>query len=515
MKNSLHTMANTSTTCFSFNPNFERIEKVLSSIYSAVDDSRTCSKTYTHSSQMTLTDSDKHRQMNIDLEKSSKQLKTLLEDLDTEEIHLLLMMLEPLFEDSTYQLPMYIHIFPPLSIALGPDMSRTIYLKGLQRLLDTVSISPEICSLLQQSYLSNILQAFGQDYFLEYIMGLLLEILSTSYQGQFTITDKASLFNKASASTSPPSIIDASLPSETFMSFEVSPYVAEKDSISVSSFNLDVMFQDDMSISSTHRFLTDSQESQETTSLNSDPDLEGTPKLVRASASITKHPPTKIKTHTVLSSQEILSNSGMDEMIEVSATSQQLPSFSYDKEQSLKSLIEADANLNRGHNGDENAPFTILMPSNSLDEEGSVDKRNSNDPVLEDVPTDTRDAAVMRSGTRLSEDLNQTFDLHCTVIDSLKWFIPWLGPNLTTEHIARPLLRNMGKMLFELTPSPPSSSEGFTTSAEDAVDQFLLKVSTHIECLLEVVSVYGDSIVVNLYLPRAIKLVSFDYYCFE
>ena len=498
-------MVNTTNALFNFNPNFERIEKVLSSIYNAIDRSRTC-KNYTHATPMT--DSDKQRQTSNDLEKSSKQLKTLLEDLNSEEIHLLLMMLEPLFEDTNCRLPMYIHIFPPLSIALGPDMSRTVFLKGLQRLLDTISISPDICALLQQSYLSNILQAFGQDYFLEYIMGLLLDILSASYQGQFT-TDKA-LFNKVSISSAPPSSIDASLPSETLMSFEVSPYIVDKDSISISSFNLDVMFQDDTSISSNHRFLTESQEeSQESTSLNSDPDIEGTPKLVRASASITKHATPKVKTHTVLSSQEILSNSGMEEMIEVSATSQLLPSFSYDKERSLKSLIEADASLKLKNKEDENAPFTILLPSNSLEDNSIHHKRNSNDPVLENVPVDARDAGA-RSETLLSEDLNQTFDLHCTVIDSLKWFIPWLGPNLTTEHIARPLLRNMGKMLLELT--SPADGDGDSSDAEDTVDQFLLKVSAHIECLLEVVSVYGDSIVINLYLPRAIKLVSLFIY---
>ena len=439
------------------------------------------------------TDADTCNQVNVDLGKCSKQLKVLLEDLENEEIHLLLMMLEPLFEDASYQLPMYIHIFPPLSIALGPEMSRTVFLKGLQRLLDSMSISPEICSLVQQSFLSNILQAFGQDYFLEYIMGLLLDILSSSYQGQFLV-HKGS-FTKVSTSTAPPSTIDASLPSESFMSFEVSPYVAEKDSISISSFNLDVMFSDDMSISSNQRFLTDSHESGESTSLNSEIDMEGTPKLVRASASITSRVP-QTKTHTVLCSQEILSNSGLEEMIEVSATSQPLPSFSYEQDRNLKPFIEADPNIPKRA---ESAPFTILLPSNSMEENNT----NIKDPILEDVPADTRaGGASNRSETLLSEDLNQILDLHCTVIDSLKWFIPWLGPNLSTEHIARPLLRNMGKMVLELSPS----LDGECTA--DVVDQFLFKVSPHIECLLEAVSVYGDSIVTNLYVPRATKLVS-------
>lgn len=543
---SIHMLTNTGNSCFNFSANFGRIENVLFSIYNAIQTTEICEIGNVCQSTKTFpSDSDRSHKLKVDLEKCSKQLKSLLEDLDTEEIHLILMMVDPLFQNPKYQLPMYIHIFPPLSIALGPVKSRSVFLKGLQRLLDAMTISPDICSLVQQSFMSNILQAFGQDYFLDYVMGLLLDILSSSYQGQFSPSSNTKgLFTKTSTSTAPPSIIDASLPSESFMSFEVSPpYVAEKDSISISSFNLDVMFSDNP-VSSTSSgmqgdkkcFLTDSQESTgaDSTSLNSaDLELESTPppQLVRSSASITSR--MKARTHTVISSQEILSNSGTEEMIEVSTTDQPLPSSfsSYDSEHPHHApfLLRDPSNpANDVENDDddygktsENIPFTILMASSSVEENRGLPRSNSNtkDPVfLEDVPTvsesPTKSPSLSRNiGDSQHHHQLQTSpeDLHYIVVDSLKWFIPWLGPNLTTEHITRPLLRNISKVLVEVPAVTEDVTEfSSTQQAENAVDQFLMKVSPHIECLLEIVSVYGDSVVTSLYLPRVTKIVSKD-----
>jgi len=86
-------------------------------------------------------------------------------------------------------------------------------------------------------------------------------------------------------------------------------------------------------------------------------------------------------------------------------------------------------------------------------------------------------------------------------VNSLKWFIQWLGPNLTTENIAKPLLRNMSKILIEHNTG--------VENCEDAVDRLLQKVAPHIECLIEMQAIYGDNIMMNMYLPHIAKLVGF------
>ncbi|XP_066910690.1 WD repeat-containing protein 81-like [Clytia hemisphaerica] len=482
----LQALMNTMNQCFNFPTTFDKIFKFLSSLFSLLDPSvnlqdndTTTSNTYQQS-------------LDIEMEKCARQLRTLLEHLDHETVHLLLMYLEPLFNDNKYQLLMYIHIFPPLSVALGPNMSRTVFLKGLQRVLDNASKSPGISNLLHQSYLSNILQAFGQDYFLEYIMGLLLEILQSSDHNFQINPHEQPTLTKMSTSSAQTSVIGTSLPNGSILSYEVTPYEAGKDSISLSSFNLDFMFSDQQN-NAFQLLSTDSHESESDSVNSAEFESDGFPKPGFGRGALVKTEAQK--THTVLSYQEILSNSGCEEMIEVSSTSHSLPSFSYERERPFPALDQEYGRKDEK----ADAPFTVLLQDNDLDDHirgtdiGNVDNEDL-EVLLMDMGTS------VRSETMVTEDGAQNVDLHRTVVDSLKWFIPWLGPNLTTENIAKPLLRNMSKIFMEIT-DPEDSGDN------DVIDRLLCKVSPHIECLVEVASIYGDNIVMSFYLPHIAKLI--------
>ena len=335
--------------------------------------------------------------VNQEIERCAKQLPALLENLDSEGVNLLLLFLNPMFENHQYQLTMYLHVFPSLSNALGPHVSRTVFLKGLQRILDGVTSSLDTVTLLQQSYLSHVIQAFGQDCFLEYLMGPLVDLLSQDYKldpdagplgsGSGPLSPRTNL----STSTAPASLVETSLPSGSLVSYEVSPpYETAKDSISLtSSFDLDVIFSEQPF----QMLCADSRDLCETASVNSEDmtarsldepydSVDGLPKPISHSPYTSTHHQQQqspnlghkkfspgVPTHTVLSSQEILSNSGIEDMIEVSATSQSLPSFSYElKPDALQPgrpspLIEAGISLQRARTESEppKSPFTVLL----------------------------------------------------------------------------------------------------------------------------------------------------------
>jgi len=387
------------------------------------------------------------------IERSAKQLPVLLENLDSEGVNLVLLFMHPMFENHQYQLTMYLHVFPSLSIALGPQVSRTVFLKGLQRIFDDVTSSLDTVTLLKESYLSNILQAFGQDCFLEYLMSSLLDILSQDYKSGSaagaTLGGSSlpqSPRTNLSTSTAPTSLAETSLPSGSLVSYEVSPpYEAAKDSISLTSnFDLDVMFSE----RPFQMLRTDSQQDlSETGSLNSDdinittisnsPDraydlVDGSPRPTTHSEYISTKDPSSamdmqkslpgFATHIVLSSQEILSNSGIEDLIEVSATSQSLPSFSYEMKPDAHLLVQPagrptplieDMNLQRTRTESEppKSPFTVLLENSHLLQEKGTGIEDNDGEVLEEVPMNAG-AANMRSETIVTEDGSLLAFLH-------------------------------------------------------------------------------------------------------
>lgn len=463
-------------TALNFPPYFAKVHDFLSLLYTAVGDY-----------QNTTLSTDDKMLLSTEIEKCVPHLQVLLDDLTIDGLHLLLVFLTPLFEIKRLQITMFLHLFSPICMALGPARSRSVFLRDLQKIYDSISTSDEV-ALLTQTFLSKVLSSFGQDVFLHYLMELILDVFLIDVPH---ITGPQ-IFHKSSCVSAPLSS-ELTYKSDSMMSYQMSPCVlTEVDS--VSSFNLDNIFADQsenmvvLSKDYTHSFTDDGG------SPSFNPVLENSLCDVNIEA-------TAVDKLPVLSSQEVHSLSGMESLIEINTMRESLGEYSssfpkcfeYSSSVPNKTVMadsprEENALSNR--TSVSSVPFTMLLSNETSVQDGLEEAKE----VLEEVPQEEE------LGIKEDEHAStfQHVDIYQTIVESVRWLMPWIGPILTTEYIAWPLLKRMSKILINTNGSG---------DAVEAIDLLLKKIAPVIDCLMEVALLYGDSIVLFLYLPHIAQLI--------
>eukprot|EP00112_Aurelia_sp_Birch-Aquarium-sp1_P003098 Seg1346.6 transcript_id=Seg1346.6/GoldUCD/mRNA.D3Y31 product="hypothetical protein" protein_id=Seg1346.6/GoldUCD/D3Y31 len=82
---------------------------------------------------------------------------------------------------------------------------------------------------------------------------------------------------------------------------------------------------------------------------------------------------------------------------------------------------------------------------------------------------------------------------------SVKWIVPWLGPTLTTKYVVHLILKRMPKIWLNM--------KNIELTTEDLIDALTEKRKYLMECLVDVVRIYGSAIVLWHFIPYATKAV--------
>ena len=470
---------------FHFPVYFEKMHEFVFLIMKAVEDFNSL-----------LTGGNRNKLSN-DIQVHAQLLPWLLDELDNEGADMLLLYLGSLFKHKDIQIPMFLYIFSALCLILGPSKSHVAFLRELQKVYDSIKSSEEIL-LLQKTFLSHALSSFGLDCFLSIFVGVVLDLLMTHQMELIPLKG----FNKCPlpCTTLPKEL---RLKHDSLMPYKTSPNF-DGDADSISSYNLDDFFQENHN---DEKLLTLSKEytSNITNVLyrgfNGGLIINNVHRIIPPSP---EKPPNFIYSQnepscqvSSLISQEInFSSSGT--IIPINTTNELLPSFevplsNFNKNDEATSDIICD-NHNRYSDfeclSDKiNSPFLVLSG------EKEVNSQYLQEGILENVPQD--EELLVQEATNLLETSN--IGICQTIVDSVKWLLPWLGPIVSTEFVALPLLKNMSKVLLDYD---------MNTDGAESIDLLIDKVSPMIDCLIEIVLIYGDNIVFYLYLPTISKSVS-------
>ena len=404
------------------------------------------------------------------LEKYNIKLVDLLDILDQEGLDILIGYLFPLFHQKLLQIPLFLYIFPSLSEALGPAKSKNLFIKDLQKIYENMKTNEDIL-LVQQSFLSKVLASFGQECFLELLMDSIIDLLIVK-------NAKVEMQQKSSFSQS-------AFKRESYGSFEVSPcFFGETESIS--SLNLETFFNEGIN--------------------NTDKVCDASPQFI-SDDSIN------------LSDFNQVKQDGVSSNIDLNAESNQLQVIS-SQEVHLTSIHSSiiDIDSTRHH-------FTMAMPisSNCVHHDDTVTNEFINLPENEMLelqkdfaPPHTAPIADKVSSSLQLRQLEKVesienqgnlydscsiksfkkLSISATVVETFRWFIPWLGPVLTMEYIASPLMKKISRVMLEID------------EVAEPIDNLIEKISPMLECLVEVALVYGESIITNSYISSFSKLVN-------
>ena len=423
---------------------FDKLLSFLSSLFEIVEDKKHGELT----SEIKL-------MLSNQIESECESLSSLLEGLDEEGKEILMFHVTPLFQIPNLQIALFSYIFPVLSSGINSTKASEIFIKPLQRIYDNVQTVEDV-SLLQHSFLSKALSAFGQYNFLQHLMPSILDTLITSNKlASNDITWKA-----CSRSTSVSN--DITLKSESLVSYEVSPLIGETDSLS--SLHLEQMFSDPiLKLEMTHSFIDLSDDI-----IDLEADQESPNSL------------------PVFSAQEIDSVDG--NLIDINRT----------EVASLNFIDQDDKQLTPTKENTKVQPFTVMLGGvdSTLEKHYDEHVQEFLEEHVEEIPK-----TIANSVNNGSQNIKvpEKLDLYQTVAESVKWLIPWLGPRLTTEYITSPLLKRLSKILLDID---LDDNEG------DSIDNLIDRVSSITDCLTEVVYIYGDNIVLYQYLPHVARLVS-------
>ena len=157
--------------------------------------------------------------------------------------------------------------------------------------------------------------------------------------------------------------------------------------------------------------------------------------------------------------------------------------------------------------GDQ-SPFMIL-PSDEDSSPRAITEEEISNIGIDKIPdSDALDEIVKMPYSRFAKSFELDACPQELSLSSLRWIIPWLGPVLTTRYVVNSILKKtpkiwLGVRNLELT-------DDILTETLAAKRKYLL------DCLVDVVHVYGNAFVLHQFMPYAIRAVStvmFIVYC--
>ena len=149
----------------------------------------------------------------------------------------------------------------------------------------------------------------------------------------------------------------------------------------------------------------------------------------------------------------------------------------------------------------QESPYIILDGN-----EGDVSRVEVPDDVIDltidniNPPVSKRDSFTKRRYSYQSDSSVFEVNPQQLALTSLKWIIPWLGPILTSKYVVKPILKRLPR-LFQLLRNKDADQDCIQNETAG-------KLRNIMDCLVEVVMVYGEEIIFGYFIPYAIKAVS-------
>lgn len=438
-----------------------------------------------------FTSEESKSKLSDEIQNHAQLLPWFLEELDSEGGDMLQLYLDSLFKCRDIQVSMFLYIFPHVCLTLGPIKSSFSYIKDLQRVYDSIKTTEEIL-LLQKTFLSNALSSFGLDCFLSTFMGVFLDVLFTSQIELFPANETG-----RSILVHSPLSKELLQKSSSLVSYDISSGF-NGETYSISSYNLDELFKDNLQ---DHSLLTLSKEYTSNISDASFQSLPNNELYVRQSPKKLINSPIESVSHILVIDTQELESSNSSTIVSLS-TSAELLLTSF-QNVPIHELIVTDAASS--NNDIEAAPDIICNIQNE-----NLSKTNS--PYLNNVKNDSSEQEntevlenAPHNGNELigseneSKENPSSIGICETIVHSIKWLIPWLGPLISTEYVATPLLKSMSRILLD---------SDIVNDSAVCIDIFIDKVSPTVQCLVEIALVYGDNIIYHLYIPYVAKLIT-------
>ena len=178
----------------------------------------------------------------------------------------------------------------------------------------------------------------------------------------------------------------------------------------------------------------------------------------------------------------------------------------YSEDEGKSFLIRRSSVKIREQSG--SSPFMVLHSDEDVSErEDPIDKVNEEagfdeytDLQFDRVP-DGDALPDITEGVNNDETVQMDSSAEDLSLGSLKWIMPWLGPSLTAKYVVNLVLKKITKIWLSV-----KNIELVTT--EEVIATWRSKGKFLINCLVEVIGIYGNAVVFYQFIPYASRAVS-------
>eukprot|EP00794_Sanderia_malayensis_P020325 gene20325-22324_t len=502
--------------------------------------------------------------------RASQLLPGLLENLDYEGIDLLLTFLLPLFARQDTKLAAFLNMFHALGSVLGHHKSLTVFYPDLQKLYDSSNKSdPEEWKLLEQGFISKVITVFGLscflDRFIPFVIDGLVEDVENSKSKEKEDSIEDGIENEflgdhnEAESQDTYGLKKQKTGSGTFESF------LEEDEGGMSLFDNEILLDERKrsGVFSRLESIVEDEHSprkgifveviEEIDEIVVDSDGQAGWREAHGSGkhSIETHTETDCNTAS-LSFPEPGNEAGGDDVSnnkphcdEVTVGGIENGLSTDNKARSVSDPLSrfavidhnTSANMTDSKRGEKNSADDDGINDNSLDSVGGPDdnfqsflirrsairskKRGDQSPfmivssddeasgdsteemthlVINKVP----DSNVLEGIDKISScSSSKSFMLDLSAQDmclsSLRWIIPWLGPVVTTRYVVNAVLKKLPRVWLNVRNTEVTYDLLMETLANKR--KYLM------ECIIDIIRVYGNSFVLHQFIPYAVHAV--------
>ena len=188
------------------------------------------------------------------------------------------------------------------------------------------------------------------------------------------------------------------------------------------------------------------------------------------------------------------------------------------EEFSIDSMFSEDSNktylirrssvkIRSSHSG--SSPFMLLDSNDDCSDQGNLTEKPSDDYILEDYAnlqvdriTDAEELDSIAHGVSTEEIVDTGSSAQDLAFNSLKWIMPSLGPVLTSKYVVHLLLKRFPKVWLNV--------KYLELTATDLILVFKSKGKFLMDCLIEVVGIYGSAVIFHHFIPFASRSVRFE-----
>ena len=191
-----------------------------------------------------------------------------------------------------------------------------------------------------------------------------------------------------------------------------------------------------------------------------------------------------------------------------------IENFSIDSmcsEDDSKSFLIRRSNVKvRSHSN--SSPFMVLHSDDDISDPENATEKPNDDNGIEDyanlqvdrIPGGEEFDSIAKCENN-DEAVENDSSAEELALGCLKWIMPWLGPVLTSKYILKLILKKIPKVWLSI--------KYFEMPTTELIAAFKSKGKFLMDCLIEVVGIYGSAVVFHHLIPFASRAVRVSYLC--